>query len=268
MKDASVQLWRRGDRKGAVTALAAAASSAMQGDPPEGLNIAAEARDLAVRAVDPSGLISTELLLAQAAAATGDSSLAKRSAESAFDLADGFASSYAKADEDLRSAVNEQAAAQGTARLVLARQAAASGQDDEALKYVEEALRLCHSAGRGYDTAAAAMVAAEVQERRGRHGTALRYALTAVAHLDRSRYLLPSPRWRGDWVRSNEAAYGCALRLAVTGKDGRLVAELVEAARLQAVPRPAKAHDTTGVSPLPLPFSDSEEPRPLDAEGR
>ena len=267
LKDASVQLWRGGDRKGAVAALTAAASSAMQADPRESLNIAAEARHRAVRALDLSGLISTELLLAQAAAATGDSSLAKRAADSAFELAEGHASSYAKADEDMRSAMNEQAVAQGSARLVLARDAAASGHDDDALKYVEQALRLCHSAGRGYDTAAAAMVAAEVHERRGRHGTALRYALTAVAHLDRSRYLLPTPRWRGDWVRSNEAAYGCALRLAATGRDGRLVAELVEAARLQAVPRPAKAHDATGVSPVLLPFWDSGEPHPRHAGG-
>lgn len=260
LKDASGRLWRRGDRKGAVVALAAAASSAVHGNPREGLNIAADARDRAVRALYLSGLINTELLLAQAAAASGDGTLAKRAAESAIDLASNFADSYAIADEDLRSAVNDQAAAQGNAHLVLAREAVASGHDDEALKHAEEALRLCHTADRSYDAATAELVAADIQERRGQQGTALRHALTAVAHLDRSRYLLPTPRWRGDWVRSNEAAYGCALRLAATANDARLVAELVEAARLQAVPRPARARDEADVGTLIPAFAESGEP--------
>ena len=267
LKDASGRLWRGGDRKGAVTALVAAASSAMRLDPREGLNRAAEARDYAVRALDVSGLISTELLLAQAAVAIGDGALASWAAKSVLDLAGGSVSAYAKADEDVRSAVDERAAAQGNAHLVLARDAAASGHDDEALRHAGEAYRLCLLAGRGYDTAAAELVAADIQERRGRRGTALRHALTAVAHLNRSRYLLPMPRWRADWVRSNEHAYGCALRLAAADDDGRLVAELVEAARLQAVPRPAKAHDTTGVGALLLPFPESGEPRPRDTAG-
>lgn len=260
LKDASRRLWRRGDRQGAVVALAAAASSAVHGNPREGLNIAAAARDRAVRALSLSGLINTELLLAQAAAASGDGTLAKRAAESAIDLASNFAGSYAIADEDLRSAVNDQANAQGNAHLVLAREAVASGHDDEALQHAEEALRLCHTADRSYDAATAEMVAAGIQERRGKQGTALRHALTAVAHLDRSRYLLPTPRWRGDWVRSNEAAYGCALRLAATNNDARLVAELVEAARLQAVPRPARARDEADVGTLLHAFAESGEP--------
>ena len=262
LTDASRRLWRGGDHKGAVTALAAAASSAMQLDPRDGLNLAAEARGRAVRALDLSGLISTELLLAQASVATGDGAQARWAAKSVLDLAGGSVSSYAKADEDARSAVDERAAAQGNAHLVLAREAAASGHDDDALRHAGEAYRMCLLAGRGYDTAAAELVAAEVQERRGRRGTALRHALTAVAHLDLSRYLLPMPRWRADWVRSNEHAYGCALRLAAANDDGRLVAELVEAARLQAVPRAAKAHDATGVGALLLPFPESGEPRP------
>ena len=250
-----------------MTALAAAASSAMRLDPREGLNRAAGARDHAVRALDVSGLISTELLLAQAAVAIGDGALARWAAKSVLDLAGGSVSAYAKADEDVRSAVDERAAAQGNAHLVLARDAATSGHDDEALRHAGEAYRLCLLAGRGYDTAAAELVAADIQERRGRRGAALRHALTAVAHLDRSRYLLPMPRWRADWVRSNEHAYGCALRLAAADNDGRLVAELVEAARLQAVPRPAEAHDTTGVGALLLPFPESGEPRPRDTAG-
>ena len=267
LKDASGRLWRGRDRKGAVTALAAAASSAMRLDPREGLNLAAEARDHAVRALDVSGLISTELLLAQASIAIGDGALARWAAKSVLDLAGGSVSAYAKADEDVRSAVDERAAAQGNAHLVLARDAAASGHDDEALRHAGEAYRLCLLAGRGYDTAAAELVAADIQERQGRRGTALRHALTAVAHLDRSRYLLPTPRWRADWVRSNEHAYGCALRLAAADHDGRLMAELVEAARLQAVPRPAKAHDATGLGALLLPFPESGEPRPRDTAG-
>ena len=209
----------------------------------------------------------TELLLAQAAIAIGDGALARWAAKSVLDLAGASVSAYAKADEDVRSAVDERAAAQGNAHLVLARDAAASGHDDEALRHAGEAYRLCLLAGRGYDTAAAELVAADIQERQGRRGTALRHALTAVAHLDRSRYLLPTPRWRADWVRSNEHAYGCALRLAAADDDGRLVAELVEAARLQAVPRPAKAHDATGVGALLLPFPESGEPRLKGTDG-
>jgi tetratricopeptide (TPR) repeat protein len=259
---ASRSLRRSSDRKGAVTALTAAASSAMHADPQEGLNIATEARELAVRALDLSGLVSTELLLAQAAIAIGDGTIAKRAAKSVIDLASDSVNSYAEADEDVRRAVDERAAARGNAHLVLARAAAASGDHEEALRQAASAQRLSHLAGRGYDTAAAELVAADIQERRGQRGTALRHALTAVAHLDEARYLLPTPRWRADWVRSNEDAYGRALRLAVAGNDGRLVAELVETARLQAVPRPPVSDEAPAQGAWLLSTAEITEQRP------
>jgi hypothetical protein len=262
LKVASRRLRRGGDRKGAVAALAAAASSAMHTDPREGLNLATEARELAVHALDLSGLVSTELLLAQAAVAIGDGAIARRAAKSVIDLASDSVSSYAEADEDVRSAVDERAAARGNAHLVLAREAAASGNDDEALRQAARAQRLSHLAGRGYDTAAAELVAADIQERRGHRGTALRHALTAVAHLDQARYLLPTPSWRGDWVRRNEDAYGRALRLAAEDHDARLVAELVETARLQAVPRPPTAQHALAHGGWPLATPELAEPRP------
>jgi tetratricopeptide (TPR) repeat protein len=264
---ASERLWRGGDRRGAVAALAAAASSALVGDPHEGLRVAALARERAVRALDPNGLIRTELLLAQAAVASRDNTLAASTAHSVLTLASGLAASYARADEDLQTAVVDQAAAQGNAHIVLAHVAAGSGDDSEALKHVEEAIRLCDAAGRGYDTAAAELVATEVLERQGRRGAALRHALTAVAHLDRARYLLPTPRWRAEWIRSNEAAYGHALRLASASGDSRLVAELVEAARLQAVPRTPETHADVAGATRSLPLLDLAEPQGQPIEG-
>jgi hypothetical protein len=268
LENASKRLRRGGDRRGAVVALTAAASSAMVQDPQEGLRIATSARDLAVRAIDLTGLIRTELLLAQAAIASHDNTLADSSAYSVLDLADGLAESYLRAGEDLRTATVEQATAQGNAHLVLAHVAAGSGDDREALKHAEEAIRLCDAGVRGYDTAAAELIATEIFERQGRQGAALRHALTAVAHLDRARYLLPTPRWRAEWIRSNETAYGHALRLATLSGDSRLVAELVEAARLQAVPRaPETQADTPGVTTLLLPLLDLGEPLKQPAEG-
>jgi CHAT domain len=264
---ASKRLWRGGDRRGAVAALTVAASSAIVQDPHKGLGHAASARDLAVRAIDLAGLIRTELLLAQAAIANNDNTLADSSAHSVLDLAEGLAESYLRAGEDLRTATVEQATAQGNARLVLARVAAGSGDDREALEHAKEAIRLCGAGVRGYDTAAAELIATEILERQGRQGAALRHALTAVAHLDRARYLLPTPRWRNEWTRSNETAYGHALRLATLSGDSRLVAELVETARLQAVPRdPETQADVPGVTTPLLPLLDLGEPLKQPAE--
>jgi tetratricopeptide (TPR) repeat protein len=267
LTDASRSLRRAGDRKGAVTALTAAASSAMHLDPRRGLGAATEARELAVRALDLSGLVGTELLLAQAAVAIEDGAMARRAAKTVIDLVSQPVSSYAEADEDARSAVDERAAARGSAHFVLAREAAASGNHDEALSHAAHAQRLSHLAGRAYDTASAELVAADIHEQRGQLSTALRHALTAVAHLDQARYLLPTPRWRADWVRSNERAYGRALRLAVARDDGRLVAELVETSRLQAVPRPPAAHETSAQGAWLLPTPELTEPRRQDRYG-
>ena len=233
------RLGRRGDRNGAVLALSIAAASATVQDSGKGMRLVVAAREMARRALDLQGLIRTELLLAQIAAVDGDEELARSAANSTLELAQGNAEWYwdVARNENLGMAVEDQAVAQGGAHLVLARIAADSGQAEEALEHTVEAIRLSEGANRSHDVATAELMAAEICESQERSSAALGHALTAVANIDRARYMLPTPRWRADWVSGNEAAYGMALRLAAAKGNGRLVAELVESARLQAVPR-------------------------------
>jgi hypothetical protein len=231
------RMQHRGDRKGANLALNIAAASATVANPSKGIQIVFAAREGAKRSLDLQGLIRTELLLAQIAIAGNDSELARSAAESTLELAKDSAKWYENTAEDFWGAVTEQAAAQGGAHLVLARVAVGSGDDEEALEHATEAIRLCDAVGRSQDVTTAELIAAEIRERQGLSSAALGHALTAVANIDRARYLLPTPRWRADWASGNEAAYGMALRLAAARGDGRLVAELVESARLQAVPQ-------------------------------
>jgi CHAT domain len=252
--EAAYNRLRRRDPMGAVAALTAQASS-LVGDPMAALRVAVTARENAVRAGDLNGLIRTELLLAQTAAAAGDEDLAESAARSVLLLAEDGADSYAKTtDEDLQAAITEQAAAQGKAHLVLAQALARSQSVEQAMEQAEAAVWLCDNAGQSYEAAAAELIMTDLLEQLGRQAAALRHALAVVAHLDRSRYLLPTPRWRTEWIRSNEAAYAHALRLATVANEGRLLAELVEAARLQAIPRADDLPTAgSGQDVLPLP---------------
>jgi tetratricopeptide (TPR) repeat protein len=250
---AAKKLWRCGDRVGAVVAYTAQAATLVERDASAALEIAVLARKRVTRTTDLMGVIRTELLLAQTAAASGEANLATDAAQSALSMAESTADSYVTAGVEVRTAMNSQAEIQGMAHLVLARLCREAGEYDEALQHARDAVRLCDVSGLTYQAAEAESIMAGIHQLEDHNGSALRHVLAAVAHLDRSRYLLPSPRWRAEWVRSHEQTYDNALRLATAAGDGRLVAELIERARLQAIPRAVGAQASGRTFPVQTP---------------
>lgn len=76
--------------------------------------------------------------------------------------------------------------------------------------------------------------------------TGLMEVLAGMAILDRSRYKLAASRYRDTWMREHSTAVAAALDLAVSARDPRLVLEIVEAARTQALPTGESSPDGTG----------------------
>jgi tetratricopeptide (TPR) repeat protein len=96
---------------------------------------------------------------------------------------------------------------------------------------------------------------------------AMKAALEAVAGLDAYRYALPYSGMRASWSRYAAAAYRHAFGLAAQTKDQRLLAELIESARLQAVPTGGDAPPPGATVAAALPSwaigaGDEPEPRP------
>jgi hypothetical protein len=99
----------------------------------------------------------------------------------------------------------------------------------------------------------------------GRDRDALTLAITAVAAIDAHRYTLVTARDRETWSMQSAYAYELAFELAERVGDSRLVAELVEAARVQAVP--TDGADVHGAAALAGLLIEAARREPDDGEG-
>jgi tetratricopeptide (TPR) repeat protein len=109
---------------------------------------------------------------------------------------------------------------------------------------------------RPLDLARLYQLCARYERRTGNDSAALDFLLKALDRVDRSRYDIRDPVKRVRWVRANLAAHRGALAIAYEQRDHSTVCELLEVARLQALPASIKDQlvaDGTVEIPLHIP---------------
>jgi tetratricopeptide (TPR) repeat protein len=113
------------------------------------------------------------------------------------------------------------------------------GRYGEAETVLREGHRLHSAAGSLIGMADCNAVLARVLVHLGKDKEALKTALASLAVTDAQRYSLANPQSRENWARLHYRTYLTALGLAHAADDQRLMTELIESARAQAVPAPA-----------------------------
>ena len=106
-------------------------------------------------------------------------------------------------------------------------------------------------------TASARLLAARTRETLGDVQTAYELRLAALAAMEKTRYTLSDAADRERWRADHAATLSWLLGLAAERRDGRLVAELIEAARTQGVPT------RSGEEVVPLPDAMQEGRRSI-----
>ncbi|MCA2208392.1 CHAT domain-containing protein [Nocardia rosealba] len=146
-------------------------------------------------------------------------------------------------------------------------------RSDDPAATLERAARLCDGVlgflSRTHDPLTEANVfalLAAIRSSQNRPDESLANALAALNAVQRVRYQLPTTSWRTAWAGTHAHTYALALRLAAAAGDSRLVAELLEVVRAQAVPLDnnnagalLRAIFTSLVSDLDLPEADARE---------
>lgn len=123
----------------------------------------------------------------------------------------------------------------------LAKALSAEGMHDQALVRLREARRLAERNDLQLQRAGVDVDIARTVRDSGALADALPIALGALQGVDAIRYRMRHSGYRQQWVRQHLESYDLALGLAHTAADDAIVAELIEAARIQGVPRGAGA---------------------------
>jgi tetratricopeptide (TPR) repeat protein len=135
------------------------------------------------------------------------------------------------------------------------------GRYDEAEKILREGRRLHSAAGSLVGMAYCDARLAQVLVKVGRDKQALEAALASVAVTDAQRYSLANPMSREHWAMLHYGIYKTALNLARKSGDQRLMAELIESARAQAVPVPTKTDEPAPRTGGPGAVQSADRPR-------
>jgi tetratricopeptide (TPR) repeat protein len=113
---------------------------------------------------------------------------------------------------------------------------ALQGDDTEAERSFQAALCAFEKTGKLLEAAICRHGLALLWRRRGDDAKALELALASLSVIDAYRYQLARSPLRASWSRRHSALYALTFELAADSNDPTLLAELIESARIQAVP--------------------------------